>query len=104
MDAFLVQHAAAAYRTDAALVRRAFELADPFPLPASFLKLAKWDRSDHDTPEHNAYLVARWVASLQAAGLSNNAILDTMTTQADVSWQAPWYYRIYKKWRGLNQQ
>lgn len=96
MDAFLVAHAANAYGVDPALVTRAMSIAEPFPLPADFLASAKWIRDDADKPEHNAYLTARWIASLTAQGLSPNAVLDEMTTKTSTPWKAPLHYRIWK--------
>lgn len=93
-DAYLAQHAAAAYNVDAALLMRALSLASPFPLPEEFLRNSGWTRPDHDIPEHNTYLTARWIASLKAQGLSDNAVLDTMAAAASVPWKPPLLYRI----------
>lgn len=97
MDAFLAKCAADAYKVEPALVMRALTIADPFPLPAEFLKSCKWVRTDAHTPEHNAYLVARWIATLNAQGLSANAVLDEMATHADVPYKRPFFYRV-RKW------
>lgn len=99
MNALLVQHAANAYNIDAALLRKALSLASPFPLPADFLRDSGWHRPDHDTPEHNTYLTARWIATLVAEGKSPNAALDAMSTASAVPWRAPWYYRLWKRLR-----
>lgn len=101
VDAYLAGHAASAYNVDSALLMRALSLASPFPLPEEFLRNSGWTRPDHDTPEHNAYLTARWIAALQAAGHTPNAVLDTMTAAVSVPWRAPWYYRVWKLWRTL---
>lgn len=99
-DAYLASHAAAAYAVEPALVIRALDITNPFPLPADFLASARFT-SDPTTPEHNAYLVARWIASLQAAGKSPNETLDTMTASASVSWRPPVGYLIWRACRTL---
>lgn len=105
MDAFIILHAANAYGVEPALVERAFGIADPFPLSDDFLKGCKWrETNDPNRPENNAYLTARWIASLNAQGKSPNAVLDEMARTANVPWKRPWYYRLWKLCRTLTQR
>ena len=95
MNHLLTYHAARGYGVPQYLVERVLGVRDPFPIPEEFCTSANF-RGDPHTPEHNAYLVARWVATLRLGGWSDGKILKELCTVNKFP-LFPWYRRLWNR-------